>query len=689
MNGSAKEDAQQDRLNPVVFYGSAIGILIFAMMVMFMTDRTNAWIGAALGWISNTFGWFYFVAVVLYLIFVIAVGVSRFGKIRLGPEHSRPEFPMLTWAAMLFAAGIGIDLLFFCVAEPVTHFLAPPTGDPETVAAAREAIRITFFHWGISGWGIYTLVGMSLAFFSYRHGLPLTIRSALYPLFGERIKGWIGHVVDIAAVLGTVFGIATSLGIGIIQLNFGLDYMFGIPESQWTQAGLATAIIVFAAISAATGVEKGIRRLSEFNMLLAVALVLFVLLVGETRFLLNALVMNIGDYATNFVDMSFNTYAFDPPVDWLNAWTVFFWAWWIAWGPFVGLFLARISRGRTIAEFVAGTLMLPLIFMMAWMSIMGNSAIGLVMDGGQAFGETAMNNPGSAIYLFLEQLPWATVVTIATTILAIVFFITSGDSGSLVLSNFTSILRDPNADAPVWMRIVWAAIIGFLTLALLFADGLTALQSTTVIMGLPFSIVLLLVMAGLFKALRVEALKEKSTARSLAGHLSGRGTRAEHERHSWIHRLSRAVDFPDKREATAFLEKVGLPAMEAFKKEMESKGMAVDVSFDREAKAPHLDLLVHHEGAQNFTYQLWLHEATVPSFALRSQSASAHYYRVEVCLAEGGQGYDVMGYTRDQLIDDILDQYEQHLQFLHMQEVGQGTTSPILPDRGVADTGRA
>jgi choline/glycine/proline betaine transport protein len=492
------------RIHPIVFGVSTVGIGAFALWTLLAAGSANAVIGAALGWISATFGWFYFVAVAAYLAFVVAIALSRFGRIRLGPDDARPEFNRVSWAAMLFAAGIGIDLVFFCVSEPVTQFLAPPEGDPGTAAAARHAMELTFLHWGLSGWGVYTLVGLSLAYFSYRRGLPLTIRSGLAPLLGARIHGPLGHGVDIAAVLATVFGIATSLGIGIIQLEFGLDYLFGVAPGVWTQAALAMAIVLCAGLSAASGVARGIRRLSEFNMALAAALLLFVLLAGQTTFLLNALVTNVGDYLSNFVSLSLNTYAFDPPTDWLNAWTVFFWAWWIAWGPFVGVFLARISRGRTIREFVIGTLLLPLGFMMGWMSIMGNSAIELVMAGDAAFGEQAMGDPGSAIYLFMQSLPWPAVTTVVVTLLAIVFFVTSGDSASLVLADFTAVPGDAGTDAPVWLRYLWAAIIGALTSALLFADGLTALRSTVVVMGLPFALVLLLMMLGLLKALQTE-----------------------------------------------------------------------------------------------------------------------------------------------------------------------------------------
>ena len=501
-----KSGSSGARVNPVVFAGAGAGILFFAIWTLLYAEQATAAIGVVLEQVSNRFGWFYFIAVLAYLFFVIGIALSRFGDLRLGPEGSRPEFNIVSWATMLFAAGIGIDLLFFSVAEPLFHFLMPLEQEPGTIAAARHAMELTFLHWGLSGWGVYTLVGMSLAFFSYRRGLPLTIRSALYPILGRRIHGWAGHSVDIAAVLGTVFGIATSLGIGILQLNFGLNYMFGVPENLVTQTALAIVIVVFSAISALTGVDRGIRRLSEFNMGLAALLLLFVLFSGETVLLLNALISNVGDYLSGFLSLSTETHAFERPVDWLNAWTVFFWAWWIAWGPFVGLFLARISRGRTIREFVLGTLLLPLSFMMVWMSFIGNSAIELVMNAevGSTFASEAIDHPGSAIYLFLEALPWAGLTTVVVSVLAIVFFVTSGDSGSLVLSNMTAHIEDSERDPPGWMRILWASVIGLLTLALLFADGLDALQGAVVIMGLPFSIVLLLMMFSLLKALRQE-----------------------------------------------------------------------------------------------------------------------------------------------------------------------------------------
>lgn len=673
-----RTDAEEkDRLNPLVFFTSAAGIALFALWAMIFTDQAGSVIFGALAWISSTFGWFYFLAIVLYLVFVIYVGLSRFGSIRLGPDHSRPEFSVLTWAAMLFSAGIGIDLLFYCVSEPVTQFLNAPGNSGEGVEDARQAMRWTFLHWGISGWGVYTLVGMALGYFSYRHNLPLTIRSALFPLIGKRIYGFAGDAVDIAAVLGTVFGIATSLGIGIIQLNYGLDYMFGIPENVFTQAALALLIVVFAALSAATGVERGIRRLSEFNMLLALAVVLFVLFAGPTVFLLNAFVMNVGDYLSGFIEMSFNTFAFSQPTEWLNAWTLFFWAWWIAWGPFVGLFLARISRGRTIREFVAGTLILPMVFMMIWMSFMGNSAIDMVMNGATEFGKQAVTNPGSTIYQFMDQLPLVGITTIAITILAIVFFVTSGDSGSLVLSNFTSILRNVNSDAPVWMRIMWAAIIGLLTLALLFVGGLDALQGAVVVMGLPFALVLFAMALGLLKALHVEGLKEDVHKVALSGYLSGRSARKA-TGENWQQRIARATSFPTRKEALRFLEQTAGPAMEEISASLKKRGFPSRIE-QGEQNDEFVRLNVEIEGHQDFTYEIQPVAFTIPSFVRRPHSSSSHYYRLEAHLFEGGQGYDLVGYTKVQVIEDILDHFERHMQFLHVQRASGGDATP-MPD---------
>ncbi len=651
-----KATERRDRINPVVFIGSAAGILLFLIFTMSFTEKAGAIFDSGLAWINDTFGWYYMLAAVAYLIFVVVIGFSRAGSIRLGPDHSRPEFSLLSWASMLFAAGIGIDLLFFCVAEPLSHFLTPPDMPPESAAALRNAVPQTFFHWGLTGWGMYVLMGMALAYFSYRHRLPLAIRSALYPLLGNRINGPIGNAVDITAVISTVFGIATSLGIGVIQLNYGLNFMFDVPESLTTQVVLIVMVVVLATISVVTGVEKGIRRLSEFNMLLAAGLLLFVLFQGQTLHLLDALVLNAGDYLSGFLAKSFDTYAFagDDAQQWMGWWTIFFWGWWIAWTPFVGLFLARISRGRTIREFVTGALLIPLGFMMAWMSIFGNSGIDMVANQGLVeLGQQALSSPQTTIYTFLEQYPYIGITASVVTVLGVVFFVTSADSGALVLANFTTILSDVNHDAPIRLRIFWSAVIGLITIALLMAGGLNALQSAVVITALPFSLVIFAIMAGLTRALRLETRKANARQQVSSGAVQG----------DWRERLDRALDTSSRAGTAATIEHAIRPALTQLAEELKSRGQAAYVSeIQSEDEAlPRITLQVDLEEAPSFVYEVRSHRMRTPSFL---QADDDYYLRLDVYLAEGALGQDLNGCTRNQVVHDVLAEYERHLQFL-------------------------
>lgn len=662
-------DPSRDRLNPVVFHGSVAGIVTFLVLTLLFTEQAGAFFDAGLAWVSKTFGWYYMLAVVAYLVFVVLIGCSRFGSIRLGPDHSRPEFSLLSWSAMLFAAGIGIDLLFFSVAEPVAHYLAPPDLTPESQAAMRQAVVQTYLHWGLSGWGLYVLMGMALAYFSYRHRLPLAIRSALYPLLGKRIYGPIGHAVDITAVISTVFGIATSLGIGVMQLNYGLAYMFDVPESLSVQIILIALVVVLATVSVVSGVEKGIRRLSEFNMLLALALMLFILFQGQTLVLLDKVVNNAGDYLSGFVAMSFDTYAFagEEAQEWKMWWTVFFWGWWIAWTPFVGLFLARISRGRTIREFVAGALFIPLAFMMVWMSVLGNSGIELVANQGVTeLGEQALSTPQTTLYTLLEYYPYIGLTAAVVTVLGIVFFITSADSGALVLANFTSILSDVNHDAPVKLRIFWSAMIGLVTVALLMAGGLAALQSAVVITALPFSLVIFAIMVGMVKALKLEGRKAEAR-RQVSGTAPGG---------DWRERLDRALDTSNRAGAEATIEHAIRPALTQFAQELTSRGQDATVS-EKQIEGeplPRLTLQVVMENAASFVYQVCPHRMRTPSFLPADDD---FYVRLDVFLAEGGTGQDLNGYTRGQVVGDVLSEYERHLHFLAL--AGEGGQVQAMP----------
>ncbi len=666
-------DKPKDSLNKVVFFTSAGLILAFTLMSIFFTDISGKAISVALEWVSATFGWYYMLAATLYIVFVVFIAASRFGSIKLGPEQSKPEFSMMSWASMLFAAGIGIDLMFFSVAEPVTQYMMPPEGQGQNIAAARQAMVWTLFHYGLTGWSMYALMGIALGYFSYRYNLPLTIRSALYPIFGKKIYGPIGHSVDIAAVVGTIFGIATTLGIGVVQLNYGLKVLFHIPESLGVQAALILLSVIMATVSVTSGVNKGIRILSELNVLLALGLILFLLFFGNTEFLLNALVLNIGDYINRFMGMTLNTFAFDRPTQWMNSWTLFFWAWWVAWSPFVGLFLARISRGRTIRQFVLGTLIIPFVFTLFWLSIFGNSALYQILHGNLAFANEVMAHPERGVYSLLAQYPGFTLSASVATITGLLFYVTSADSGSLVLGNFTSKLVDINNDAPNWLRIFWSVTIGVLTLGMLMTDGVSALQNTTVIMGLPFSFVIFFVMAGLYKSLRLEDFRRASTLQNYAPAMPSTGDAAL----NWKQRLSRVMNFPGTTHTQKMLDNVCRPAMQEVANELELRGAKVEFSEGgplEDEKINHLELLVKLGEEQNFIYQIWPQRYAVPGFTYRARSGKSHYYRLETFLLEGTQGNDLMDFTKHQVINDILDQYERHLNFLHINREAPGNT---------------
>ncbi|KHN49800.1 choline transporter [Pectobacterium fontis] len=669
---ASETTTQQDRLNPVVFYTSAGLILTFSLMTMLFNQEANAWITHALSWVSATFGWYYLLAATLYIVFVIFIASSRFGSIKLGPEQSKPEFSLMSWAAMLFAAGIGIDLMFFSVAEPITQYMMPPEGQGQTMEAARQAMVWTLFHYGLTGWSMYALMGIALGYFSYRYNLPLTIRSALYPIFGKRINGPIGHSVDIAAVLGTIFGIATTLGIGVVQLNYGLKVLFQIPENLTVQASLILLSVIMATVSVTSGVNRGIRFLSELNVLLALGLILFLLFWGDTEFLLNALVLNVGDYINRFTGMTLNSFAFDRPTEWMNSWTLFFWAWWVAWAPFVGLFLARISRGRTIRQFVVGTLIIPFVFTLLWLSIFGNSALYQVIHGNLDFANEVMQHPERGFYSLLAQYPGFSLSASVATITGLLFYVTSADSGSLVLGNFTSRLGDINNDAPNWLRVFWSVAIGLLTLGMLMTNGVSALQNTTVIMGLPFSFVMFFIMAGLYKSLRVEDYRKASSLQTSAPiPISG------DDRLNWKQRISRVMNFPGTTHTQKMLDNVCKAAMDDVARELRLRGASVEVNElppVEDERLNHLELQVDLGDEQNFLYQIWPQRYSVPAFTYRARSGKSDYYRLETFLLEGSQGNDLMDYSKEQVINDILDQYERHLNFLHLNREAPGNT---------------
>ncbi|WP_426749118.1 choline BCCT transporter BetT [Pseudomonas aeruginosa] len=651
-------------MNPPVFYGAAILILLFAAVVIGFPQRAGEWLLAAQTWASQTVGWYYLLAMTLYLIFVVVTALSGYGKIKLGADHDEPEFSYLSWAGMLFAAGISITLFFFCVSEPLTHFLQPPQGEAGTQEAARQTMELLFLHWGLHGWGVFALVAMALAYFAYRHNLPLALRSALYPLIGKRINGPIGYTVDCFGIIATVFGLGADMGFGVLQLNSGLDYLYAIPHTHAVQMVLIVLMMGAAISVAVSGVDKGIRILSDINMLLACSLLLFVLFAGPTQHLLNTLVQNVGDYLGHLPGKSFDLYAYGGPSDWLGSWTVFYWAWWIAWAPFVGLFIARISRGRTIREFVFGVLFIPLGFTLAWMSIFGNSALEQALGGASELGRVAIEQPSMALYQMLQNYPWSRAVITVTVLVSFVFFVTSADSGTVVLSTLSAHGGSADDDGPKWLRVFWGSVTALVTGGLLFAGSIDALKSAVVLTSLPFSLILLLMMWGLHKAFYMESQRQRARSHSLAPLMSGNGKRSG----GWKRRLSQAVHFPSRDEVYRFMNDVVRPAISEVSEVFREKGLAVDAQLDPGNAS--LSLEIGHGEQHRFLYQVLMRGYFTPSFA-RAGMGGLHlknrrYFRAEVHLAEGSQDYDLMGYTKEQIINDMLDQYERHLQFLHL-----------------------
>lgn len=675
-----KNEEMRDGLNKVVFYFSATLILLFSIITILFNEQANQVIINILNWVSRTFSWYYLLAATLYLVFIVFIACSRYGEIKLGPKHSKPEFSLLSWSAMLFSAGIGIDLMFFSVAEPLSHYMNPPVGQGETFEAARQSMVWTLFHYGLTGWSMYALIGVALGYFSYRYNLPLTIRSALYPIFGKRINGPIGHTVDTAAVLGTIFGIATTCGIGVVQLNYGLHVLFDLPENIWIQTALIAVAVIITIISVTAGVNKGIRILSEINIYVSIGLLLFILFVGNTEFLLAALIQNFGDYISQFPKLSLTSFPFEQPKEWMNSWTLFFWAWWIAWSPFVGLFLARISRGRTIREFVTGTLVIPLLFTLTWLSIFGNSALySVIFDGNTQLATTVLENPAHGFYDLLAQYPGFMFTAGVATITGLLFYVTSADSGALVLGNFTTKFTNIEHDSPRWLSVFWAIAIGLLTLAMLMANGVTALQNTTIIMGLPFSFVIFFVMAGLYKSLRLEDFRQASTSLNAAPVVGNVDIL------NWKKRLSRVMLHPSLSQTRTMLDNVCKPAIEAVATELIDKGIQVNIqekSLEEEPELYHLDLTIQLDEEENFVYEIWPVRYDTPNFSSRGKRTKRYYYRLESYLFEGSQGNDLVGYSKEQVINDILDKYERHMMYLHINRISPGKR-PLFPDREI------
>lgn len=657
----SKTSSRFANINPNVFVSTIMIIAIFLAIVILAPDAFELLTQQLKNWITESFSWFYVLSVAFFLIVLGYIACSSSGKIKLGPDHSQPDYSNSSWFAMLFTAGMGIGLMFFGIAEPIMHYVSPPSGEPETILAAQQSMRVTFFHWGLHAWGIYAIVALSLSYFAYRHDLPLKIRSSLYPLIGKKIYGPMGDAVDTFATIGTIFGVATTLGFGVTQISSGLNYLFGFEPTSFSKVVLIIIVSAMAALSVGLGLDKGVKRLAELNLVLAVTLLAFVFFTSATVYLLQTTIQNTGQYISNLFEMTFNLYAYQPN-GWIGGWTIMYWAWWISWSPFVGMFIARVSRGRTIRELIIGVMLIPTGFTLIWMGFMGNAGLySILHDGNLSLLNAVQRDSSVALFEFLHSLPFSGVMSLLATVLVVLFFVTSADSGALVVDYLTA----KSEDSPVWQRLFWIVVMAGLAIILLLAGGLTALQSATIMSALPFTFIMLLICWGLIKALRIDSTKMQAIQEARTT------PRAIQNPRSWQQRLGLIMHYPhSKVEVDAYIKKHVQRAFESLEREFKRRHLTVAISETDDG----LQLKVDHHDEINFIYHVVSRETMPPSFMLEQEHNAdvEKYFQAEVFLREGGQNYDVMDWTEEDLIQDIIDQYERHLYFLSVMRAQTG-----------------
>lgn len=490
------------RVNRPVFIASALLIVGFIIFGSLFGEWAGEVFNQLQSFITHRFRWLFIILMNVAVVFSLYIALSRYGDIRLGHQTEHPEYSLLSWFGMLFSAGIGIGLLYWGTAEPLYHFMSPPMGQAETVEAAKQAMSISFLHWGIHAWALYCVVALSLAYFHYRRGLPLSIRSVLYPLIGQKIYGKWGHVVDTLAVFGTMFGVVTSLGLGAMQINAGFSNVFGIPNNVPVQLCLIAIITAMATLSVMMGLDKGIKRLSDINIVLTVLLLGFMLLFGPTQFIIDSFIENIGNYVSQLIPLGFWSEAYSN-TDWQANWTIFYWAWWVSWSPFVGIFVARISRGRTIREFIFGVLFIPMLLLFFWFTTFGGSAVHMELMGNYGLIEAVKADYGSAIFKLIEYYPLTKPLTLVIVVMIMLWFVTSSDSASLVIDMLTA---GGDTNPPKIQRLFWAVSQGVIAAVLLVAGGLSALQAVAIIAGFPFAIVVFVMMYCLWRGLTRDRL---------------------------------------------------------------------------------------------------------------------------------------------------------------------------------------
>lgn len=655
---------KQTSFNPLVIGATLFFVVLLVAMILIAPEQTQTLLNAAKSGIFANFSWFYVLAFSVFLGFLVILSVSSLGNIKLGNDEEEPEFGFLSWLAMLFAAGMGVGLMFFGVAEPLTHYLSDITaGTAEH--KQQEALLHTLFHWGIHAWAVYGTIALALAYFGFRYKLPLALRSCFYPLLKERINGKLGDLIDIMALLATLFGIITTLGFGASQLGAGLHQLGWISENSFSLQMVVIAVVMSLAIfSAISGVGKGVKILSELNLTLAFCLLIFVLVAGPTLYLLSAFSDNIGTYFSNLVQLSFKTYVYEQEhTGWFSGWTILYWAWWCAWAPFVGLFIARISKGRTIREFIFGVLVIPSMFGILWFTVFGNTAIWL--NDGEAAGTLGqmISSPETLLFKFLDYLPLSGVTGLVSLVVISLFFITSADSGIYVLNNIAS--RDKSLAAPRWQAVMWGVLMSVVAIVLMQSGGLANLQAMTLLVSLPFAMLMLLMCFSLWKGLNADKKYFDTKVNPTSIFWTG---------DKWKERLEQMMNQTQEKDILRFLKHTVLPAMRELRQELIGKyelSVQINTLFDQDE--PAVELVIQKDLMRDFMYGVKSIGREVSEQLINDDNLPhiqhSMTYEPYTYFFDGRVGYDVQYMDQDELIADMLKHYERYLSLL--DDVGQ------------------
>ena len=650
---------KQTSFNPLVIGATLFFVVLLVAMILIAPEQTQTLLNAAKSGIFANFSWFYVLAFSVFLGFLVILSVSSLGNIKLGNDEEEPEFGFLSWLAMLFAAGMGVGLMFFGVAEPLTHYLSDiTTGSAEH--KQQEALLHTLFHWGIHAWAVYGTIALALAYFGFRYKLPLALRSCFYPLLKERINGKLGDLIDIMALLATLFGVITTLGFGASQLGAGLHQLGWISENSFSLQMVVIAVVMsLATFSAISGVGKGVKILSELNLTFAFCLLIFVLVAGPTLYLLSAFSDNIGTYLSNLVQLSFKTYVYEQEhTGWFSGWTILYWAWWCSWAPFVGLFIARISKGRTIREFIFGVLVIPSMFGILWFTVFGNTAIWL--NDGEAAGTLGqmISSPETLLFKFLDYLPLSGVTGLVSLVVISLFFITSADSGIYVLNNIAS--RDKSLAAPRWQAVMWGILMSVVSIVLMQSGGLANLQAMTLLVALPFAMLMLLMCFSLWKGLNADKKYFDTKVNPTSIFWTG---------DKWKERLEQMMNQTQEKDILRFLKHTVLPAMRELRQELIGKydlSVQINTLFDQDE--PAVELVIQKDLMRDFMYGVKSIGREVSEQLINDDNLPhiqhSMTYEPYTYFFDGRVGYDVQYMDQDELIADMLKHYERYLSLL-------------------------